>query len=75
MDGTIEKSHGGALPGPRGGAEAGVRREAPHSGRSGGPRARRGARAEAIFGAPKRPEPGSGASGAKTSQLITKQRG
>ena len=27
MDGKIEKSHGGAPPGPRGGAEAGVRRE------------------------------------------------
>ena len=41
MDGTIEKSHGGAPPGPRGSARAGVRREAPHSGRSGAPRARR----------------------------------
>ena len=65
----------GTPKGPRAVAEAGVRREAPNGGRSGGPRARRGARAEAIFGAPQRPEPSSGASGAKTSQLITKQRG
>ena len=41
MDGKIEKSHGGVPPGPRGGAEAGVRREAPNGGRSGAPRARR----------------------------------
>ena len=41
MGGKIEKSHGGPPPGPRGGAEAGVRREAPNGGRSGAPRARR----------------------------------
>ena len=41
MCGKIEKSHGGTPPGPRGGAEAGVRREAPNGGRSGAPRARR----------------------------------
>ena len=33
MDGKIEKSLVGAPPGPRGGAEAGVRREAPNAGR------------------------------------------
>ena len=37
MGGKIEKSHGGPPPGPRGGAEAGVRREAPNGGRSGAP--------------------------------------
>ena len=41
MGGKIEKSHGGPLPGPRGGAEAGERRVAPNGGRSGAPRARR----------------------------------
>ena len=41
MDGTIEKSQGGAPPGPRGVAEAGERRETPNGGRSGAPRARR----------------------------------
>ena len=35
------KSRSGVLPGPRGGAEARVRREAPNGGRSGAPRARR----------------------------------
>ena len=34
----------GSSPCPRAGAEAGVRREAPNGGRSGGPRARRAAR-------------------------------
>ena len=34
----------GSTPCPRAGAEAGVRREAPNEGRSGGPRARRVAR-------------------------------
>ena len=36
----------GTPPGPRAGAEAGVRREAPNGGRSRGPRARRGARGD-----------------------------
>ena len=43
MDGKIEKSHGGGPPGPRGGAEAGVRREAPNGGRGGAPRTSRSA--------------------------------
>ena len=49
MCGKIEKSYGGTLgtlPGPRGGAEAGERREAPNGGRSGGPRARSRARGD-----------------------------
>ena len=41
MGGKIKKSHGGPPPDPSGGAEAGVRREAPNGGRSGAPRARR----------------------------------
>ena len=41
MDGKIEKSHGGAPPGPRGSAPASVRRFAPHSGLRSAPRARR----------------------------------
>ena len=36
----------GSTPCPRAGAEAGVRREAPNGGRSGGPRARRAARGD-----------------------------
>ena len=36
----------GSTPRPRAAAEAGVRREAPNGGRSGGPRARRGARGD-----------------------------
>ena len=36
----------GNPPGPRAGAEAGERREAPNGGRSGGPRARRAARGD-----------------------------
>ena len=41
MGGKIEKAHGGTQPGPRGGVEAGERREAPNGGQSGAPRARR----------------------------------
>ena len=39
--GKIEKSHGGTPPGPRGGAEAGVRRAAPNGGLHSASRARR----------------------------------
>ena len=41
MGGKIEKSHGGAPPGPRGSAPASVRRFAPLSGLRSAPRARR----------------------------------
>ena len=53
MGGKIEKSHGGP-PGTRGGAEAGVRREAPNGGRSGGPTP--GGVPEGIFKIPERAE-------------------
>ena len=40
------KNPEGTLAGPRAGAEAGERREAPNGGRSGGPSSRRGARGD-----------------------------
>ena len=46
MGGQHWKSRVGTPPGSRGGAESGVRREAPNGGRSGGPRARRAARGD-----------------------------
>ena len=48
------KNPEGTLAGPRAGAEAGERREAPNGGRSGGPRARQ--RARGVFQIPDRAE-------------------